>query len=433
MTRAIAIVCFDFRQVVQTLVRCAFPVLLGVLGSMDLSGQPVRLNGSDSLDIHFILLDSRPYALRSMRQSNQNFVSAYSWFMTADLCEGRCRKYLDFGVALLDAVFLAPLTHEEGHRSILTVEGIGSISRPYPNAQLTYYVKGVTDVELQTLRDKKLPTFIRLHTAGLESDLAITNRLARMVFFSSLTYDHIKYDYLIRKMGILSYFLTGFWPALAPDIEEEQNELERDIVGHDIFGAVRHLHRPSDPFYRYTNFDDLTREERNFVRTCAGLSFLQLADPLLFGKEAFPLLGGRFNFNVGFGLTPFGGQLIESFHLKKGRYNLSLAFEQSFNARRTFWGIEVGFTSLKILDRLQMTTSAKLWSQPEDLAFHTSSSDISAAIKSELKFRSLDLGRGRYLGLALGGLYKGSGFLQEELNLDRGLTVWGGILYHCKF
>ena len=53
-----------------------------------------------------------------------------------------------------------PLTHEEGHRSILTVNYVGSISQPFFNESGAAYVNGVTDQTLMDLRDNDLPTYI---------------------------------------------------------------------------------------------------------------------------------------------------------------------------------------------------------------------------------------------------------------------------------
>ena len=45
------------------------------------------------------------------------------------------------------------------------------------------YVKGVTDQTLQNIRDDDLPTFIRLHTGGLESDYMLTKRVEALGSF----------------------------------------------------------------------------------------------------------------------------------------------------------------------------------------------------------------------------------------------------------
>ena len=71
---------------------------------------------------------------------------------------------------LLTNLVFTPFTHEESHRAILTNKGIASISQPFCNAQGAAYVKGVLDSTLKNFRDTDFASFIRLHTAGIESD-----------------------------------------------------------------------------------------------------------------------------------------------------------------------------------------------------------------------------------------------------------------------
>ena len=84
---------------------------------------------------------------------------------------------------LFDFIILEPFTHEEAHRAILTNKGIGSISQPFMKPVKVHglyiggaaYVKGVSDDTLKNLRDTDLPSFIRLHTAGIESDYILAS------------------------------------------------------------------------------------------------------------------------------------------------------------------------------------------------------------------------------------------------------------------
>jgi ABC-type polar amino acid transport system ATPase subunit len=110
------------------------------------------------------------------------------------------------------------------------------------------------------LRDNDLPTYIRLHTGGLESDYMLTKHVESIGSFDLDDFNHYKWEYWLRKGAILQYFILGLF-EFEIDIKEESNELERDIVGFDTYGAVRHLFRPTMNFYRYTRHEDLTVEE----------------------------------------------------------------------------------------------------------------------------------------------------------------------------
>jgi hypothetical protein len=179
-----------------------------------------------------------------------------------------------------------PLTHEEGHRSILTYKNIGSISRPYFNSKGAAYVQGVTDNSLIELRDNDLPNYIRLHTAGLESDYMLAHKIESHMVFSPHNQKLLYIEYLMRKLSLLQYYLTGLF-KYDFDLVEETDELKRDIVGHDVYGAVKHIHRPNAEFSRYIKYGDLTNEEKSMIKRIGWRSLFNLASPFLFFKNGF--------------------------------------------------------------------------------------------------------------------------------------------------
>ena len=132
-------------------------------------------------EIMFIIQDT-PSALFSMRQSNENFLSLYRLAMSELNKSFSSRKSMLTQLAL-QSIFFLPLTHEEGHRSILTNEEIGSISRPYFNKNLAAYVTGVTDQTLINLRKNNLPVAVRTYTGGLESDYNMLLRENSLINF----------------------------------------------------------------------------------------------------------------------------------------------------------------------------------------------------------------------------------------------------------
>jgi hypothetical protein len=153
---------------------------------------------------HSILLADNPLSLFTMRQFNSVYLSSYRpWCVLPMKPWRKCRS--DCAWCGSCCLFM-PLTHEEGHRSILTSLGIGSISKPYFNSDGAAYVTGVTDATLSNLRDSSLPDYIRLHTAGLESDYCL-NKRAEILAFSGQEEKNV----LLLKSGQKSryYFLAS--------------------------------------------------------------------------------------------------------------------------------------------------------------------------------------------------------------------------------
>ncbi|MDR1880032.1 MAG: hypothetical protein LBQ78_03790 [Tannerellaceae bacterium] len=224
----------------------------------------------------FILQDT-PSALFTMRQSNENFLSIYRLGIH-ELNKAFSPKISVITQVVLQGLFFMPLTHEEGHRSVLTNEGIGSISRPFFNKNLAAYVTGVSDQSLIDLRNANLPAFTRMYIGGLESDYALMLRENSLMNFGDESPRTLWIEYAMRKVSLVSYYAMGLF-KYNMGLKEESNELNRDIAGMDVYGAIRALHNPTEEFKRYVDYADLQPEEKRFVKRVGWRSFINLIDP----------------------------------------------------------------------------------------------------------------------------------------------------------
>jgi len=322
-------------------------LLLLLLPCLNLFGQKDSL--TTTTDYSFIIQDS-PSQLFTMRQFNQSYLSGYRLFARGLYSTSKNEKIADMIQMVVHVLFLMPLTHEEGHRSILTGINIGSISQPYFNKHGAAYVKGVTDLTLQNLRDNDLPTYIRLHTAGLESDYMLTKRVEAIGSFEQDDFRNYKWEYWIRKVAILQYYLPGLF-KYEIDLDEETDELKRDIVGHDLYGATRHLFRPTMDFHRYTRYEELTNEERKFINRIGYRSLLNLLNPLLIGKGNFELNEStKFNIGMGYTMSPFGDFIDENIWIRHKNLNIGLYARQFQNRNNLFNGFGISLNDYQLFD-----------------------------------------------------------------------------------
>lgn len=388
-----------------------------------------QTNQSDSISLYkaypFIIKDS-PSPLFTMKFVNQNYLSSYrlwSNFVDKNLSERSGNL-----VKTASLLFLLPLTHEEGHRSILTSENIGSISAPYFNIRGAAYVKGVSDNTLIHLRDNNLPYYIRIHTAGLESDYMLTIREETLISLDLESIKNLKHEYLFRKFQLISYYLTGL-VKYDPNIKEENNESKRDIVGHDIYGAIRHLHRPTMNFYRYTRFDSLTREEKKYTQRCGWLSLFNLVSPVIFGKSNFSLNQNvKYNFSLGYTMSPFGDFLDQNIWVKyREKLNLQFYIREFSNKNNLFPAFGTSIIQYPIKNyKFLLDVSLNVWNQPEKLNFFTNNDFWGGAVDVNLKYPVLFLKNShkiKALSLDLGIIYKTKGFLPEETVMNEHFGV----------
>lgn len=370
-------------------------------------------------DYGFIIMDS-PALLMTMRQVNESYLSGYRLLargLYASTVNERVADLIQIGA---QGLLLLPLTHEEGHRSVLTANHIGSVSQPYFNKHGAAYVKGVTDNTLRDLRDTDLPQYIRLHTAGLESDYMLTRRMEDIGSFVFDDFRHFKWEYILRKLGILQYYVSGLF-RFDPGLEEEDDELKRDIVGYDTYGAARHLYRPQMDFFRYTRYNDLSADEMKFVKRMGFRSLLNLVNPMMIGHVSLNA-GKHIKFNTGMGYTmsPFGDFIDETIRIKHKKLNISVYARQFQNSAHWFHGFGVSLLNYAITQNLYTSISGHFWEQPEGFDFFTSDRFAGGAVDFELRYFFLNKTGSRLnaVSIDLGFIHKTKGFLPEEMNLD---------------
>jgi len=381
---------------------------------------------SDSLrtrvDYRFLLQDD-PARFCTMQQLTQNYLSAYGLLsrgLSVSVKNGKVADLVQMGLC---AFYFLPMTHEEGHRTILTALDIGAVSQPYYNSDGFAYVNGVTDSTLRHLRDTGLPQYIRLHTAGLESDYMLTRRVETIGAFGFDDPVYYRWEYLFRKFMLVHYYMEGLFKVDA-DEPQEADELERDIVGFDTYGAARHLYRPTMDFRRYTSYDELTSEERRFIRRAGYRSLLNAVHPMLFGKSRFKV-GEVIDWCAGAGYTmaPFGDFIDETVWLSiHDRYHCMLYLRQYENEKTWFPAFGAGLLRYRPVEHLSIDASGHFWRQPKNLSFRTREGFSGGALDIDCSwfflYKTGDGTAARGISADIGFLYKTEGFMPEVMAMD---------------
>lgn len=371
-------------------------------------------------------------SLYTMNQFNSLVLSSYRigyGQIDYEKVTKREKKIINLSQLLVSGIITLPFTHEEGHRSVLTEENIGSISSPFINSKGVAEVTGVTDAVLQNLRDTKFPTYIRLHTAGLESDFDYLKKSDALFNFKEEGYNVLYNDYLIRQFSVSYYYLTTFIHSKTGIKESDSPELKRDIVGHDIFGMIRHLHRPDMEFKRYTEWNDLTGQEKSYGKRIGLLSLLNYANPNLWKKNSYKLsetIDG--NFSLNYSLAPFGDFIEQNAYLNiKKRWKINPFLREYFNKNNTFWSSGINLHNYVLNENFLINGSFEVWQQPKNQSFTASESDFGMGIKTELAYRLLDVKKSNIF-FNLGLNYKTKGFIPAVPSLGEDFRVNFGLI-----
>ena len=406
---------------------------LAILLLLTLSASTVLAQGEPdpsekARNYHFILLDS-PMRSLTMREVDQDYLSAYRLF--ADTTNKTFNPAVSYLIQTASCLFLLKtMTHEEGHRTILRQEDIASGTRPFLFEDRGGYVDGVTDQTLKNLRDTKFPTFIRLHTAGFESDYMLATKEETLFSFEDERYKNLMVEYLFRKAALLIYFTEGLFKRDS-DGPEEADELKRDIVGNDLYGVIRHLFRPTMEYRRYTRYSDLTTEELRYLQRVQRRTFLNLVNANLIGTRNFQLTDNlKANLGMGHCMGPFGDFIDEKIWLSYRKDVKINAYLREFENRdHWFFGAGAGIHEYPLTRRLSMSGTAHYWKQPFSLSFNSGTSKAGGAIEVDGSYKLMvkQKSRLKYLSLDMGMTYKTAGFLPEETALDRHLGLRLGL------
>jgi hypothetical protein len=297
---------------------------------------------------------------------------------------------------------------------------------------LAAFVTGVTDQSLIDLRENKLPVFTRMYIGGVESDYALLLRESSLMNFGYESPRILWTEYFLRKCSVIFYYAMGLF-KYEIGIDEEINELDRDIAGMDIYGAIRALHNPTMEFKRYVNYADLQTDERKFVKRVGWRSFINLIDPTLFFYNGFNIKDKfQINFNLGYSMAPFGDFIDEHFWLKTKSLKTHFYFRQYQNKDTWFPALGVDFQDTKFVNNLYTTTSFHSWLQPKDLLFDQKDSKMGGAMDLLFKYRFPIRNTRSLSGISInvGVIAKTQGFLLEEVDMDKkiglrlGTSLW---------
>ncbi|MBP6755454.1 MAG: hypothetical protein KA210_04840 [Bacteroidia bacterium] len=330
---------------------------------------------------------------------------------------------------LISGLLALPLTHEEGHRSVLTNLDIGSISAPIIDSKGVAKVIGVTDVVLKDLRDTNFPNYIRLHNAGLESDFDYLKKSDALFNFNEEEYNILYSDYFLRKLSVSMYYLSTLIHNKTGIKESDTPELKKDIVGHDIFGMIRHLHRPDMEFKRYTEWDDLTNQEKNYGKRIGLMSLFNYANPNLWRKSSYKLSENiDFNFSLNYCLAPFGDFIEQNAYLNiNKKWKINPFIRQYFNKNNTFWASGINLHNFVINEHFLLNSSIEAWQQPKNQSFTAADSDFGMGIKTEISYNILEVKKSNIF-FNLGLNYKTKGFIPASPSLDKDFRVNFGLI-----
>ncbi len=407
--------------------------------------------GRHRLRLELPLLDTRNLGTLESPSLRQSMAYTKDAYYLGHLPALELSRYLGGGewlaIPLTDlAIAALPLgyawLHEEWHRGVLGRRGIGSYNGVYDfefGAEVTK-VSDVSDEALSRLKREHPAEMVRLSSAGIESQHALSLEFDKDRFFYGTRAGTV-FQQWQNTLSAIAYMATAS-SASGDEVtarllrDEGTNVAQRDFTGMDPVGWVYDLHRPDEPYEargvhpsgvgvdRYRTTADLTASERGYLRTQTWLTALNFVNPNLFGLHAFEFdtASGakvRWNASVQHYLTPFGSSTTLNGFLQVDSWQWFLQLHAHANANQVLPGASVGLMAFPGVPG-RLVAAAHLWLQPEDQSFFARKARPGAAV--ELR-SSLPIGRSFEVYSAL--TAKTAGWLAGNEYLD---AEWDAVL-----
>jgi hypothetical protein len=339
--------------------------------------------------------------------------------------------------------------HEEYHRNVLTRRNARSKNQmnQFPSlATEAIYVFGIKDEDLQNIHDNFQADWRRLQVAGKEGELHLIQTLQKNNFFYNQELPHIAFYWLIT-------FSSGSYVrACAQDdfnrlvnemnLKDGNDIFKRDFTGPDYTAWAYALFRPNARYTdrgihpsgvginRYIKPEDLTEEERQFIRKQGALQWLNLISPTLFGFSKIKVknseAGSHYaNLAVRSVVNLFGNDIVLDVFYQSPRHNFFFALHNYSNRHTYFPGFEAQIIDYSIWkSKLALSPRLMLWTQPKDLDFNTKQKQFGGLLGCKARYVTGRFSPYVEVEAKTKGWVMGNVFLEDNISFNAGLNIF---------
>jgi hypothetical protein len=394
-----------------------------------------------------------PYAWPSMQQSLQLSSSFYQTTHTLlkRSFESRHMPELNEKITIIGFDLLSsylPLgnswMHEEWHRAVMTHRQIQSQNDVYKMRLFgdLISVSHVEDEDLIRLKKDFPADQVRLSEAGMEAQTEQNLYLEKAQFFDhSPSWDAvILWSNAIGNWGYIHSCNDSGSTQQTKDLNQQDGSdvSARDFTGLDCLGWVYDLYRPDEPYQnrgphpsgvgidRYRRLDQLTDDERYFLKKQEWLSALTLVDPFLLGFRRFQTeVGGEpleWNAKLQHFLTSFGYDVDLVLFLTFRDTHFLVKSHQFFNTKKYFPGLSLELYKWPLGRKFLVSPGVSLWEQPLDQRFDATNGAVGGAFDMTLSYLASESIQ-PYIYTSV----KDRGWKAGDVELGRGFLVGTGL------
>jgi hypothetical protein len=331
-----------------------------------------------------------------------------------------------------------PFEETLSEQRLLSVNGLKSKMNPAIfNPLWSPYVFGIDNNMLTEYKANHYGNFMRLHTVRKDAHWAKAQILEDKLAQADLSNKNNKRSFLeLYLVELFSHRLSTTYNPFAKDRKTPDNisEDKQPIMIDRDKSWVKYLFEPDAEYNRHILNENLTDEERGYLKRSAWLSWMNVLSPQMFGIKKFGLTNSvDFTFSLNYLRTPFGEMFGQTIYLTTN-YNLlhGIYLKQYRNHEATTLGIGYKLFNLKLFKNTYVTSTFDYWRQPSGLQCYSKSFAHGFHIGQmlEYNFSPDTYTRQNKASLLIGYEFKTEGYLPQSYFPGQNFDVKAGIKWY---
>jgi hypothetical protein len=298
------------------------------------------------------------------------------------------------------------------------------------------YLFGLSDDAFSEYKASHFDNFMRLHTIREEGHLIkaqiIEEELARI----DLSNKNNRRRYMLfYGLDLFLYRISAAYNPFSKDANPiNLPAIKQPFIIDRNRSWVKYLFNPDAEYSRHITSANLTKEEQDYLKRSAWLSWINIISPQMFGTGKIKLSkSASFTFSMNYHRAPFGemfGQniyLVTNYDMLHGIY-----LRQYKNHEKTSFGIGYKLFNLKLSKSINLTSALDYWQQPSDLDFYSKSSSGGFHIEQTLEYNLLPdkYTRQHRLSMLSGYDFKTSGYLPQSYFMNENFSIKAGFKWY---
>jgi len=325
--------------------------------------------------------------------------------------------------SLANVYLISPLEEIEVERKLLSLNSLHSRMNPLSfNSLNKSYHYGLSQTQLDHFKSVNYTDFMRLHTIRNEYHYIKTKILEEEIAKVDLSNKNNRYDFIKTYIMDLVYnraYNLFYSPLKDKDLNINDKNKEPIIVDTDK-SWVKYLFERDEKFNSHITSNQLTIEEKRFLKRSTYLSWMNLISPQMLGIRKFGINENlKFTFSLNYLRIPFGEMTEQNLWFSYKKHLNGLFIRQYFNKEKIAYGLGYKMYDVKLNKDLSITSTFDYWLQPEKLQFDDNALKSGFHFGQDLEYK---LWRDQYtklnkLSIYIGYDYKTKGYLPEEIKM----------------